>query len=449
MKSFMLRERGEWESDIARSWWQLPPHTLLSLEDGQRCLLLYHGQPGGSAGPDVRDAVLRFLPPPNQHTERTISSRDSSPEPALNPAPPSLLEAAERASDSEGRIVMPSLVPFTPPDDAMQVPDNKTGSEVDSAGYYSETEQQLVGDVEFHTYASDWFAHHHQSDPRYNRVILHVVLVLDSRLPTRRQDGAFIPTCSLHDLLKIPEQVASWPCQQHPLPADQLTATLVYAGLLRFHEKSHVLRQALSATQPRPGASFDNYDSCLLPALAEGLAYGRDRAFFRAVGLRLVGLPTRIPEPLGHTPTPAPLDARRLRILYTLCARWRRTGAWRTFEHILQAEQDVKETLAALRAALYPLSRARTDILICNVVLPFAAAVADVAQNPRLATRAYQCYLAYPGLVSNRVTRMMSAQLQLPAEPAQASLQQGLHYIYAHTCQAKRCQVCVCGGERL
>ena len=158
-------------------------------------------------------------------------------------------------------------------------------------------------------------------------MILHVVLVLDSRIPTRRQDGALVPTCSLHDLPEIPEQVAAWPCQQRPLPADQIITTLVYAGLLRFHEKSHLLHQALAATQPRSDAPFDMYDSCLLPALAEGLGYGRDRAFFRAVGLRLVGLPARIPQPLGHTQAPAPLDARRLRILYTLSARWRRTGA--------------------------------------------------------------------------------------------------------------------------
>ncbi|MGH2482211.1 MAG: hypothetical protein ACRDHW_21380, partial [Ktedonobacteraceae bacterium] len=61
----------------------------------------------------------------------------------------------------------------------------------------------------------------------------------------------------------------------------------------------------------------------------------------------------------------------------------------------------------------------------------------------------HQLYLAYPGLVSNRITRMMRSQLQLPKEPAQASLQQGLHAIYAHTCQAKHCQMCVCGGKRL
>lgn len=376
MKMLSVRERYEHESDIAHRWWQCSPGTLLPLADGQRCLLLYHGQPGGAAGPDVRDAIVRF--------------------PGLQ---------AEEA--------------------------------------------QLVGDVEFHTHASDWFAHHHQSDPRYNRVILHVVLVLDSQLPTRRQDGAIVPTCSLLDLPHIPEHITPWPCQQNPLIASQLTTTLFYAGLLRFKEKSAVLRQTLAEIHPQSNAGFDVYDSCLLPALAEGLGYGRDRAFFRAVGLRLVGLPTRIPEPLGHTQTPAPLDARRLRILYTLSARWQQTGLWRTLRHICSQKQDVKAASAALRAALHPLSRARSDILICNIVLPFAAAVADLEVHPHLAAWAYQIYLAYSGLVSNRVTRIMSMQLQLSEEPTQASLQQGLQYIYAQTCQAKHCQTCLCGGQRL
>lgn len=376
MKALMLRERGAQESDVARRWWLLPPQTVLPLVDGRRCLLLYNGQPGGSAGPDVHDAVLQFSGP-------------------------------------------------------------------------QEAEAQLVGDVEFHTYASDWFAHHHQSDPRYNRVMLHVVLVFDSQIPIRRQDGTIVPTCSLLDVPQLPETRALWPCQQRPLAAQQLTTTLLYAGLWRFQGKIQALRQTLTEMQPRPNAPFDRYDSCLLPALAEGLGYGRDRAFFRAVGLRLVGLPAPIPEPLGHTQAPAPLDARRLRILALLRARWQTTGAWRTFRHICAQHQDVKTASVALRAVLHPLSQARSDILVCNVVLPFAAAVADLEMNPRLAAWAYQSYLAYPGLVSNRVTRTMSMQLQLPEEPTQASLQQGLHYIYTQTCQAKDCQACVCGGQRL
>jgi uncharacterized protein DUF2851 len=378
VKMLLLRERGELESDIAHSWWQLPPHTLLPLVNGQYCRLLYNGQPGGAAGPDVRDAVLHFP-----------------------------------AQQADGA--------------------------------------QLVGDVEFHIHASDWFAHKHQSDPRYNRVVLHVVRVLDSQLPTRRQDGTIVPTCSLLDLPRVPEQVTVWPCQHNPLTAQHLTTTLLYAGLLRFHEKSQSLHRILATMQLQPNAPFDVYDSCLLPALAEGLGYGRDRAFFRAVGLRLVGLPTHIPEPLGHTQMPAPLDARRLRILSILSTRWQHIGAWQTLQHIFsqQAEQDVKTVSAALRAALHPLSQARSDILICNVILPFAAAVADLETHPRLAAWAHQIYLAYPGLVSNRVTRTMSTQLQLPEEPTQTSLQQGLHYIHAQTCQAKHCHECLCGGQRL
>lgn len=375
MKTLLLCERGERESDIAHCWWRLPSQTLLPLADGHECLLLYHGQPGGSAGPDVRDAVLCF---PHQQT----------------------------------------------------------------------AEAQLVGDVEFHTYASDWFTHQHQHDPRYNRVILHVVRVLDSQQPTRRADGIIVPTYSLLDIPHMPEQTTAWPCQQHPLPAHQLTRTLLYAGLQRFQEKKQALSQILREIHLPHNTPFDAYDSCLLPALAEGLGYGRDRAFFRAVGLRLVGLPAPIPEPLGHTATPAPLDARRLQILFTWSRRWQQTGAWQILRQST-SQQHVKGASVALHAALHPLSQARSDILICNVILPFVAAVAELETDLRLAAWAHQIYVAYPGLVSNRVTRMMSMQLQLPEEPAQASLQQGLHYIHAQTCQAKRCSMCLCGGQRL
>jgi hypothetical protein len=226
-----------------------------------------------------------------------------------------------------------------------------------------------------------------------------------------------------------------------------VTSTLLYAGLRRFHEKSVALGRALDETTP--DSSWNVYDTCLLPALAEGLGYGRDRAFFRAAGARLMGLAISVPEPLGHASEPAPLDARRLRILRALITRWRETGAWQTLRQILEKNEDVKGTLLALRAAFQPLSQTRTDILATNIVLPFASAVATRENAVSLATRAQHIYLAYPGLVSNRVTRIRSAQLQLAEEPEQACLQQGLHAIYAQTCQAKDCQHCLCGGQRL
>lgn len=35
---------------------------------------------------------------------------------------------------------------------------------------------QVSGDVEIHLYARDWIRHHHNNDPNYNRVVLHVTL---------------------------------------------------------------------------------------------------------------------------------------------------------------------------------------------------------------------------------------------------------------------------------
>lgn len=88
-------------------------------------------------------------------------------------------------------------------------------------------------------------------------------------------------------------------------------------------------------------------------------------------------------------------------------------------------------------------------ILICNVVLPFGAAIALLERDTELHTHTRALYMEHPGLPSNRVTRMMSAQLQLTNEPAETCQQQGLHYIYQHTCRTKDCVCCIIGHRGL
>jgi hypothetical protein len=59
-----------------------------------------------------------------------------------------------------------------------------------------------AGDVEIHTRSSDWTAHGHHLDPRYNNVILHIVTIDD--LPeTRREDGGIVPVA----ILSVPDDV--------------------------------------------------------------------------------------------------------------------------------------------------------------------------------------------------------------------------------------------------
>ena len=61
------------------------------------------------------------------------------------------------------------------------------------------------GDVEIHCQASGWTAHRHHLDPRYNQVILHVVLWDEPHMPAaQRADGYVLPQVALQSWLPRP-----------------------------------------------------------------------------------------------------------------------------------------------------------------------------------------------------------------------------------------------------
>jgi hypothetical protein len=73
---------------------------------------------------------------------------------------------------------------------------------------------RLRGDVELHLRARDWQAHGHAADPRYNAVVLHVVLVAPGA-NTRRASGAValvVLRPSGSDAEVSPPTPPFWPC---------------------------------------------------------------------------------------------------------------------------------------------------------------------------------------------------------------------------------------------
>ncbi|MEO8970606.1 MAG: DUF2851 family protein [Ktedonobacteraceae bacterium] len=399
-----------YENEVAHRWWNLSPYTRIPLDNGKTCQLIYAGRNGSAAGPDIHDAVL----------------------------------------------------------------------------YFHETGERRVGDIELHVRASDWYAHRHHTDARYNNVILHVVLVCDIATSVRRQDGTVIPMCSLNDI-SVSQSTHSaqvsitWPCQtvMASMNDEERDKLLMRAGLLRFEQKAHAFVEQLhnqhAGSVQYSSQIFSVYDTCLIVALAEGLGYGRDRALFRAIGDYLLGITQHIPEPLGRTSEPAPLDAKRLHILRTLVQQWSVCGAWETMKQAIcepgypqgdtptmhagcmvgvspcgyPVHSLVSDPLSALRTIFADLGHARADILICNVVLPFACAVGLIENDALLVERSQRLFETYPQLSSNRITRAMQKQLQMAQEPRGACRQQGLHYIYQQTCREKLCERCIVGRERL
>ena len=81
------------------------------------------------------------------------------------------------------------------------------------------------GAVEIHLRASDWSRHQHQTDPKYDQVILHVVGQHDADVA--RTDGTWIPTLALQTRL-APELLARY----HSLIEAAAAAPLPCAALL-------------------------------------------------------------------------------------------------------------------------------------------------------------------------------------------------------------------------
>lgn len=82
------------------------------------------------------------------------------------------------------------------------------------------------GSVEIHTRASDWYAHGHHLDERYNEVVLHIVTVNDVA-ETRRADGKIVPVA----LLAIPDDVLFAIDRQLPDIWAELGGSVCAAGL--------------------------------------------------------------------------------------------------------------------------------------------------------------------------------------------------------------------------
>lgn len=80
----------------------------------------------------------------------------------------------------------------------ISVGQHNTNSGPDFFNAQLEISNQLwAGNVEIHIKSSDWYAHHHERDPAYDNVILHVVYEYDSEI--YRKDNSPIPTLELKD----------------------------------------------------------------------------------------------------------------------------------------------------------------------------------------------------------------------------------------------------------
>lgn len=145
------------------------------------------------------------------------------------------------------------------------------------------------GDVELHTRAASWHAHGHDTDPHYNRVILHAVLNGgQTRTVPRTASGRIIPQVVLPHLVDrhilrahAPGRTALCRRAGRRLSGAALAVVLRRQGMRKLRERAQALRRRLfQIIEEGHGCAWDQL---LYECVLEGMGYSKNRAPFIAL----------------------------------------------------------------------------------------------------------------------------------------------------------------------
>ena len=354
---------------------------------------------------------------------------------------------------------------------------SRAGPDFYDAIIATEDGDQITGDVELHLNAPDWHSHHHDTDPNYNGVILHVVLRPKHRTTSMQQSGISVPVASLASYVPHLERMEITPGYSLPhlqaMDEQSLWHLLDRAGEKRFLAKSRGFALELER---------DDADQVLYRAIMEALGYASNRKPFRELAervpvsslmrlrgepaaTRLFALKAALIGASGLLSLVQPVEeARELRRLYRRLPRvkpisskqWkmfrvrpanhpvvRLIGAAHLMERFIQTgpvrslARDIEQCNAkhlSNRLTARPfIGQSRARDMAVNVVLPFMHAYGGIVRSPVLHGKCFELYDAFPKLSDNEITREMARLLSSDTAPISvtgARRQQGLIHLY-------------------
>jgi hypothetical protein len=106
------------------------------------------------------------------------------------------------------------------------------------------------GDIEIHTDNEDWYRHQHEQDPRYNNVILHVVLNIGKDRPIYTQNNRLVPVLMLkvtsESEIREQKHCEMW----NGVEIEGLFEVLGKYADLRFRRKAQAIQTGLTKWTP-------------------------------------------------------------------------------------------------------------------------------------------------------------------------------------------------------
>jgi len=346
----------------------------------------------------------------------------------------------------------------------------------------------VKGDIEIHVRSSQWRSHGHHQDPRYNGVILHVVMWHDQDRPTILQNGKTVPILPLYPQLKLCPEEMEGLCAllgEDLEPCRDLEVRLGAEGVAALLDKAGEERFGLKVAHFQKQLSIKEEDQVLYEGLMGALGYGKNKEPFQELahrlplkalkGIALMESEQRRGPVLGSALLDAargmgearwelsgirPCNRPQLRIAGAgyLFARYVEKGLVLGALELVGGVDPKKGYSRPERGmmvrgdgAKYTLiGQGRAKEMVVNVLLPFSFAWGVRTSQAGLKDRALELYRGYPRLEENQVTRQMRRQLFGQGGFGvvnSAQRQQGLIHLYRNCCLEGRCHRCPLGAE--
>jgi hypothetical protein len=152
------------------------------------------------------------------------------------------------------------------------------------------TGELITGDIELHVRASDWTSHGHHRDPRYNGVILQVVLWDDQQAPAMLENGKAMPTLALSQRLAgSAEGIRHW-ASRRQVPGEPCYQAAAYLGdamMRRLLDEAGEQRFRLKAALFGQGIGEGEAEQVLYQGIMRALGYAKNKERFQELASRL------------------------------------------------------------------------------------------------------------------------------------------------------------------
>ena len=155
--------------------------------------------------------------------------------------------------------------------------------------------KRLCGDVEIHLNSDDWYHHKHHEDPRYNQVVMHVVLY-KSQTPCLKQNGDGVLQLEMKDSLLEELRLLQQKIPIHQFPFGPEVNVRLCRKFLEEQEDESLIRLLDSAgdlRMKRKKQDFskriqtDGFEQAFYEGLMEGMGYKQSRYAFRELAKRV------------------------------------------------------------------------------------------------------------------------------------------------------------------